>query len=299
MKSYIARNILIAKLAALALIALCFLQAPARAQGMTGYIVIFPSVGLGADQSVRFTIFNPNGEPVRAQAQIHHTGGIQGCLADGSVRAGAFQAFDFKRIDIPLPGEGGTSRVQLYGSVMLSISEAIKPIVASMEIIEVKDGTSNTVFVAEKILSQIGGSGNDTLTSGFGNDIMMGVGPGQKVRVTIFNSPFSGSEAQSEPVGGHVKVFDRSGNLIAQSPELAIPSGESRSFDIDRFAISLPGEPGTNRASVRIKPFYNFRSERLSPVLTSFEIVDNRTGKTVVLSGPECLVFYLGGIPSS
>jgi len=299
MKRYIARNILIAKLAALALSSLCFLQAPVRAQGMTAYIVIFPSVGLGAEQSVRFTIFNPNGEPIRAQARIHNSGGIQVCLADGLVRAGAFQYFDFKRSGIPMLGEGGTNRVQVYGSVRLSFSEAIKPVVASMEIIDVKDGTTNTIFVAEKILPQIGGSGNDTLTSGFGNDIMMGVGPGQKVRVTIFNSPSFESEEQSEPVGAHVKVFDGSGNLIAQSPELVIPPGEIRSSDFDRFALSLPGEPGTNRANVRIKPFYNFRSERLSPVLASFEIVDNRTGKTIVLSGPECLVFYLGGIPGN
>jgi hypothetical protein len=299
MKRYIARSILIAKLAALALSALCFLQAPVRAQGMTGYIVIFPSVGLGADQSVRFTIFNPNGEPVRAQARIHHAGGIQVGLADGSVRAGAFDYFEFKRSNISLTGEEGTGRIQLYGSVRLSFSEAILPVVASMEIIEVKDGTSSTILVAEQTLHQIGGDGNDTITSGIGNDVLMGVGPGQKARVTIFNSPSSESEEQSEPVGAHVKVFDGSGNLIAQSPELAIPQGEIRSFDIDRFALSLPGEPGTNRANVRIKPFYNYRSERLSPVLASFEIVDNRTGKTVVLSGQECLVFYLGGIPGN
>jgi hypothetical protein len=299
MKRHIARHVLIAKLAALALSALCFLQAPVRAQGMTGYIVIFPSVGVGPGQKLRFTLFNPNGEPVRAQAKIHHSGGMVFGLGDGSIRAGGFEYFDFINSDILLTGEAGTGRIQLYGSVRLTFSEAIRPVIASMEVIEVRDGTSNTIFVGEIIPSQGGGSGNDTLNSGFGNDIMMGVGPGQKLRVTIINSPFSGSEAQSEPVDGHVKVFDRSGNLIAQSPELAIPASESRSFDIDRFALSLPGEPGTNRANVRIKPFYNFRSERLSPVLASFEIVDNRTGKTVVLSGQECLVFYLGGIPGN
>ena len=299
MKGYIARNILIAKLAALALSALCFLQAPVRAQGMTGYIVIFPSVGVAPDQSLRFTIFNPNGEPVSAQAQIHHTGGMQVCLADGSVRSGDFLSFDFKQRAIPLPGEAGTGRIQVRGSVRLTFSEAIKPVVASMEIVEIKDGTSSTVFVAEKIIHQIGGDGNDTIISGFGNDTIMGVGPGQKLRVTIFNSPSSESEGQSEPVGGHVKVFDWRGNLIAQSPELAIPTCEFRSFDIDLLALSIPGEPGTNRVQARIKPFYSFRSERLSPVLASFEIVDNRTGKTVVLSGSECLVFYQGGIPGN
>jgi hypothetical protein len=150
-----------------------------------------------------------------------------------------------------------------------------------MEIIEVRDGTSNTVFVGEILPSPSGGSGNDIITSGFGNDILMGIGPNMKVRVTLLNRPASGSEAQREPVSGHVKVFDGSGNLIAQSPELVIPPGEFRSFDLNRYALPLPGEPGANRAQVRIKPFFNFESERLSPVLASFEIVDISTGRTV------------------
>jgi hypothetical protein len=303
MKRSIARQVLIAKLAALALSAICFLQAPVRAQEMTGYNIMFPSVGLAPGQNLRLTLFNPNGTPVRIQAQIYYQYGFQGgvYVASGFVtnNRDEFHSFDFRRSDIPLAGEAGTGRVQLHPSVRLTFSEAINSVVASMEIIEVRDGTSATVFVGEIIPSQGGGSGNDTLNSGFGNDIIMGIVPEQTLRVTLFYPQSSGSEAQSEPVGGRVKVFDRSGNLIAQSPELAIPPGEFRSFDFDRFALSLPGEPGTNRAQARIKPFYSFRSERLSPVLASFEIVDNRTGKTVVLSGPECLVFYLGGAPSN
>ena len=78
MKRYIARQVLMAKLAALALSALCFLQAPVRAQETT-YNVIFPSVGLAHDQILSFTLFNPNGVPVRAQAYLAFpgfTGGV-------------------------------------------------------------------------------------------------------------------------------------------------------------------------------------------------------------------------------
>jgi hypothetical protein len=303
MKRSTAQNVLIAKLAALALSAICFLQAPVRAQEMTGYTVMFPSVGFAPGQNLRLTLFNPNGAPVRIQAQIYYEDGFKGgvYVASGFVtnNRDEFHSFDFRRSDIPLAGEAGTGRVQLHPSVRLSFSEAINSVVASMEIIEVSDGTSNTVFVGEIIPSQGGGSGNDTLNSGFGNDIVAGIVPGQTMRVTLFNPPFSESGAQSEPVGGHVKVFDRSGNLIAQSPEQVIPPGKFRSFDFNRYALSLPGESGTNRAQARIKPFYNFRSERLSPVLASFEIVDNSTGKTLTLSSQQCLVFYLGGMPSN
>jgi TonB family protein len=84
MKRSIARQVLIAKLAALALSAICFLQAPVRAQEMTGYTVMFPSVGLAPGQILRLTLFNPNGTPVRAQAYAH-SAGAHILLGDGSV----------------------------------------------------------------------------------------------------------------------------------------------------------------------------------------------------------------------
>jgi len=285
MKRYIVRNILIAKLAALALSALCFLQAPVRAQEMTGYTLMFPSVGLASGQSLRLTLFNPNGTPVRIQAQIYYDNGFQGgvYVASGfiTINRDAFQSFDFRRSDIPLVGETGTGRIQLRSSIKLTSSEAINSVVASMEIIEVRDGTSNTIFIGEAIPSvPNSGSGNEVLIGGAARDILMGIVPGQTLRVTLFNPPASGSEAQPEPVSGHVKVFDGLSGQIAQSPEQVIRPGEFRSFDFNRDALALRGEPGTNRAQVRIKPFFNFESGRLSSILASFEIVDASTGRT-------------------
>jgi hypothetical protein len=46
-----------------------------------------------------------------------------------------------------------------------------------------------------------------------------------------------------------------------------------------------------------VKPEFAFTSHRLSRVLASVEIIDNMTGKTEVLMGHECLVFFLGGMP--
>jgi hypothetical protein len=300
MKRYIARHILMAKLAALALSALCFLQAPVRAQETT-YNVIFPSVGLAHDQILSFTLFNPNGMPVRAQSYLAFpgfTGGVR--VASGDINGGAFRSFNIKRSDIPQVGEDGTGRIQLSLSVRLSSSEAIKSVVASMETISISDGTSNTILVAEVITTApSSGGGKDVLIGGDARDVLMGITPDHKLRVTILNPPASGSEAPHTYPGGHVKVFSGVGGLLAQSPELVIPPGEFRSFDIGRNALSLPGEPGTNRAQVRIQPSVNSESEWLSPVLASFEIVDNSTGKTVLLTGQQCLVYFLGGAPSN
>jgi hypothetical protein len=283
MKRRILRNVLIAKLAALALSAICFLHAPVRAQETNGCVVIFPSVGLTTGQSLRLTLFNPNDAPVRSQAQLHYDSGFQGGVYVASrvmnSNRGEFQSFDFRRSDIPAVGEAGAGRIQLIPSVKLSFSEAIKPFVASMEIIEIKDGTSNTIFVGEILPYIPGGAGaNDVLTEGAARDILIGIVPGQTLRVTLFNPPASERDTQGEAVSGHVKVFDRSGNLITQSPSQVILPGQFRSFNFDRYALPFLGEAGANRAQARIKPFFDFESGRLSRILASVEVVDNKTG---------------------
>jgi hypothetical protein len=306
MKLYVERNLPIARLALLALCALCVPQTPVRAQGMTGYVVIFPSVGLAPDQSLRLTLFNRDGAPVRAQARMHHSGGILVGLGDGSVRAGAFHSFVFKRSDMALSGESGTGRLQLSASFHVALGgprKKIDKLSVSMETISNSDGQSNTLFVWEKMPSPSGGSGNDSIKSGFGNDMMMGIVPGQTLRVTLSNPPSFGPEARRNPVIGRVKFFDGSGNLIAQSDESVIPPGEFRSFDLDRDALSLPGEMGTGRLQSRgswsliVQDASTRRANASGRVAASFESIDNLTGKTEVLSGQECLVFFLGGIP--
>lgn len=299
MKCFIVRQILIVKLAGLALGALCLLQTQVYAQEINRYIVMFPSVGLAKGQRLRLTLFNPNGAPVRAQAWSHHSGGMQIGLGDGSVRfvqPGISQSFDVDRGDIPLTGEEGTGRLQLRASFDVGIAApaTIDKLAVSMETISILDGTSNTVFFAE-VIPSAPGSGKDVLVGGESRDVLMGIVPGQTLRVTLFNPPSFESTTQQNPANGHIKVFDKRGALLAQSDEAVIPSDEFRSFDFNRDAIASPGERGTNRQQVRAKPFYEFTSKRLSRVLASFEIVDNRTGETRVLLGEQCLVFYLGG----
>jgi len=300
MKRCVVRNVFIAELAALALIALFFPQAQVRAQGMTEQISVLPPVGLAAGQSLRFTLFLPNGAPVRARVKLHdERGAVIAQSNEATILAGQFRYFNISRNDIPLAGEAGIGRVQVrtsVASVRLTFSEAIDPVVVSIETISISDGTSNTILVGE-IIPGSGGNGNDFLNSGFGNDLMIGLVPGQTLVVTAFNPRSPGSEAQGEPVNGHVKVFDGSSNLIAQSPEQVIPRGEFRSFKINRNEIRLPGEPGTNRAQVRIKPFFTFTSRRLSALqgndlllnnVISFEVVDTSAGKTflIFVTGP-------------
>jgi hypothetical protein len=303
MKCYIARRGLIV-ISALAL-ALCFLQPPIHAEQMTEQIVMFPSIGLAPGQMLRLTLFNPDGEPVRARAQVH-TSTIQVGMGDGSVRlvrGGTFHSFDLDRSDIPLSGEEATGRVQLRASCYIRMAQPwqnVDGLAVSMETIEISDGTSNTILVAE-VIPTAGGVGRDVLIGGAGRDVLMGIVRGQTLRVTIFNPPSFESEAGSEPrrttANGHIKIFDNSGGVIAQSDQAGIEQGVFRSFDFNRDAF--PDSSAANRQQVRIRPFFDFQSERLAPLLVSVEIVDNSSGKTQVLSGQQCLVFFLGGIPGN
>ena len=132
---------------------------------------------------------------------------------------------------------------------------------------------------------------------------MTGIVPGQTLRVSPFNPLSSGSEAgsdaQSKSFSGHVKVFDASGNLIAQSADLVMAPGELRYFDIIRDALPLPGEPGTGRLQVLTEA----RISRTNPVQlenavevfyrSSYEVIDNSTGRTAAAIQH---ISYLGGV---
>jgi hypothetical protein len=77
---------------------------------------------------------------------------------------------------------------------------------------------------------------------------------------------------------------DASGNLIAQSGELFIPPGASRSYDFPRSALPLTDEP---RVQMAVNVFLKFDDfERPDSVSVTLELVDNITGGTIGLLLP-------------
>ena len=293
-KRNIHRYRLIVQLVAIALCAFCMFQSQALAQ--VGYVVIFPSVGLAQEQSLRLTLFNPSGDPVRVRTSLHTSGGVLVGMGDGSVRSGAFGSFEFKRSDIPIPGDRSAGGLQLRASCYISMAETLKQVerlVVSMETVSISDGTSNTIFFGE-VIPQAPSSGERDANLGSGaGDFLMTIARGKTLRVNIFN-PSIEFEPLSSQINGHVKVFDRSGSPIMQSDEMIIPPGAIRSFDLNGDAFTH-----ANSTQARISPFFDFKAERLNRVLVSLEIIDNATGKTELLAGNQCLVFYLGGVPGN
>jgi hypothetical protein len=283
------------RVALLALLTISVAQLPASAQPsgpQALYKDIFlPPIGLAPGQSLRFTLFNPAGDPVRAQTRLHHTGGTLIGLSDGSVRANAFHSFDFHHSDIPLPGEASTGRIQLRASVRLTFSQAIQPVVISMETFSIADGTSNTIFVAEIIPTAPGRGGeNGVLVGGGARNILMGVAPGQTLRITLFNPGSPGSEY----LPSRIMLFEENGRQIGQNSELVIPPGEFRSFDINYEALALQSGAPAGRRQIRVRLETGVDQSVPASLVLSVELMDG-AGKTTVLAGNQCLVFYLGG----
>ena len=126
----------ITQLAALALLAFCLIQLPARiAQGVTSItaqqsnqndddVVELSSsipLGMGREQTMRFTLFNPpdsQREPLRVHVKLYdQRGNVIAESAEVAIPQGEFRSFDFNRSNIPLAGEGGTGRLQVRGTI--------------------------------------------------------------------------------------------------------------------------------------------------------------------------------------
>lgn len=157
--------------------------------------------------------------------------------------------------------------------------------------------------------------GNDSIWIDIGSPV--GFVASQTLRFTAFNpDELEPPDAQPGPARAHVKVFDARGNLIIQSAEVLIPAGEFRSIDVHREDIPLTGESGTGRLEVLAQLLIAKQQARRANFLASLELVDNSSGKTLLVpavqkarevlppssaqpssAGGEPLVFFLGGIP--
>ncbi len=112
---------------------------------------------------------------------------------------------------------------------------------------------------------------------------------GQTLRVTLAH--VSGPAGQDQPppnVQAGVWLLDSSGRVIAQSAQVQIPLNEFHSFDFNRAALPLPGEPGTGRLQVRarlvitVAPPYRITDDPRGTglLVPSLELIDNNTGAT-------------------
>jgi len=89
-------------------------------------------VGLAPDQTFRITVLGPNQRPPRNEQSEPARARVRLFLADGTtisqspeflIPEGEFNFVDFRRADLPVPGDSLTGRVQVLAQVILFVRD--------------------------------------------------------------------------------------------------------------------------------------------------------------------------------
>ena len=241
MKSIFTRFNLIVGAAALVLLTLCLLQTPARACDhrdgpvISAYSCGYGSIGLVHGQSLRVTLANlielegreQNPVEVFARVRLYDAQGrVIAQSAELRIPLNQFRSFYFNRAALPFPGEPGTGRLQMRVGVEVPSTEPY-PLVrdarasgllpTSLEIIDNSTGVTNVSSNTPQGWFSVGpspsNSANGVSNSGFENDVLIGLVPGQTLRLNIFNSSEKGATSiKAVPV--RVTIYDALGNEI-------------------------------------------------------------------------------------
>lgn len=310
MRSIFSGHISIIRFAALALLALCFVQPQVRAQEQVSFVFHTISWGMVRGQTARFTVSNPD-EPLKTEPTRQVTfvqvmlmdarGGVIATSDEIAIPPGAFGSVDFKREDLPVTGERVQTRAQVrYRSFYLMDRTRAIGFTPSIELID--DLTGQTSLLLSRKPKEIvvvgskspGGAPAPLLTDlpviVYSGGALMGMTYGQTLRV---NAAYPGDPAdpQRQPVRARLRLYDANGALLMQSAEAPIAPGELYSFDVARARIPVTGEPAGGRLQIRvdlevtvIKPSSFTQDPKAGGLLTaSFELIDNSTGRTTAV----------------
>jgi hypothetical protein len=266
--------------------------------------------GIGPGQMLRYTWINLNEtDPLNrvfepSQIQIKLLASDGSTIAEknaAAVEPGLFQRFDFKRDQLTAAGDPGTGRLQVLMEVKIvgrnrnpdpnSTSGFLETFEAEIELIDTFTG--QTIAFGGRGANQMilnDTAGNEEQPTNQVVNSVVGIIPGQSLRISIGNHTISESDASGI---ANVKIIDSNGSVIGQSDELLVPQGGFRSFEFCRSSVSLPGELSTGRLQVRVEVSVSLRRRNLITT-HSFdvlaEVVDSLTGRTTASSKPKEIV---------
>jgi hypothetical protein len=274
------------------LVATCPPQTHVRAQGKNEYFVLSPPVSLGPGQSTRFTLFVPDGVPIRAQAKLideHNRTILESPVV--SVPASVPNTWTFTHSQVSdVTKTPGINNFRVF--VITDSSQKIDTFVVSMQTISnstggITDGTSQTLLVGERWRSSDIEQTPGTITQNY----MASVVPGQPLLISTLN-PVE-SKVFTKPITFTATITTNSGIVIETSPVITIPSNEFRTVSFD--TTNWTPDPLTGRANVRVTTVVSATSGSDPLNIKRFFVVDPSTLNTMWEAGDQCLVFFLGG----
>ena len=162
------------------------------------------------------------------------------------------------------------------------------------------------MFLSGLILLLIGISAGQVNAQNTGQHLELlsysfGIIRGQTGRITITLRRLANPRLPDDPVSVRIQLLDTEGEVIAQSGELSLRTGQTRFWDQPRDALPSSAEPG-GRLQLRVRVRVTTLSADLdrSSVMPTIEVIDTLTGGTVYEMGKTFLIFVSGpnGTPS-
>jgi hypothetical protein len=292
-------HVSIIRLAALALLALCLIQPPVRAQEEVSFVFHTISWGMVSGQTVGFNVFNTN-EP---SEQERGTVFVQVTLLDArgaaiansdeiAILPAAFRSVYFNREDLPVAGVRAQTRAQVrYRFFSIVDRSKLIGFPTSIELIDDATGRA-TLLVSEtpKAIGVVSPALTELPVIVYAGRSLVGLPYGWTLRV---NAVYPGDPAdpRRQSVRSRVKLYDANGALLAQSAEATIAPGKSHSYDFDRAALLAQGEPIGGRLQMRVgveasannPSSFTQDPKAAGPLATSLELIDNSTGRTTAV----------------
>jgi len=123
----------------------------------------------------------------------------------------------------------------------------------------------------------------------------LGIIQGQTARVTITLRRLANPKLQDQPIIARFQLIDTEGEVVAESSEIKVLPGQTRSWDQARSALPASREPG-ERLQVRIRILVTTLSADLdrSSIMPTAEVIDTITGRTIYEHGKRFLIFVSG-----
>jgi hypothetical protein len=270
-------------------------------QTQTRVIQDIAPVGLAYGQTLRITVANPppaaapRGDLTKykmlvAPLILDAEGRVIARRDEVTLAPGEFHSFDFKRADLPLPGEPGTGRLQVRGAIQRRLFQGFVSRFSSgpstNTVVElVDDLTGQTEAMA---LLRVETSPTSSSEQCLPQPIPLGLAHEQSLRVSVVNANGTLLVSKQQPLRARVRLDDAGGNLIAQSTELVIPPGEFRFYDFARSSLPLTGEDPTGRVQMAANVFLKFDSaiDQSDSASVTLELVANVSGRTISLLLP-------------
>lgn len=270
-------------------------------------------VGLAFGQTLRYSWANRTDADARAMFEplrivvslLAADGAVLAQDEAATVESGHVQVFDFRHSSIPREGVAGTDQLQVRVHTKLIGRSKWAPIELKrgqtaiysdgLELID--DATGVTVAgiaggYNELSMDDTAGKEKFTppgLPSLLASDFLVGLVPGQALRLNVSNPEAGSTGRQTKPLFAFF-VEDVDGRTLAGVDQVSLDPGRAHSFEVAYSELLAAHSSLTGRIQVRaeIRRFYHGIASRVSQgqadiVPDSLEIFETSTGRTVVL----------------